>query len=1668
MLMARLIPFKQSGLSGILKVLAVLLCLPIFGNAQPKVYLQQDFSNGQKPKDWVLDSAGYEVAAGQCRDHKRIFSFNCQSLPPAHRYRQASGFTGNIATIDLKNVGGATKSADSLYCLVTDTFNTQNANNLKLAFDWQHASAGRKGTFRVQVWDGSQWQTVFTQNDDGNGRAELFIDQYSNANLRVRFCFSTDGRVTAHMDGASVDNILLANVNCPAPAALTLTGVKTHEASMRWQSPNKQAQSFLLSANGPNSHTKKFSGTSATMKGLMADTTYQTTIRAVCRNGDTSLPARGLDFHTWVHPKAVPYAENFDGATPEHGSAAFGRRFGWLAESGNRRRIRLISKADQPRLAPNQVSFSYAGLASSDKNFLLSPPFQGLGNQQNRLRLQAAYDDTKAGLIVGVLANPRKPGLIKILDTLRPRLPQLTNSWKSYTVDLDDPAVPRDARHIVLANLKDHTRTFIDNIQYKAIPDCRKPENLTVGKVGTDSAVLKWNSPNSAREWLVTYVKGSFEAAKGGKTVSVKRPPAVLDGLAGNQPYTAYVQAVCGNGDTSAYSYPTTFQTLCSPFQAFYQEGFDGPPIEHGEDFGDRRFCWTTLTEESHEIQLNAVGAKSGAKHNNSVKIEYGQYFYHEPNDDPKPLLISPKLSDLPTLKRGISLDVAFGADDTKLYAGVMKGTDDRSSFTIIDTFEPKPDQSLHEYRRFYLPLKDGSVIQKQKHVAFTAVDSFVYYSAHGVSIDNIRYQKLPFCRTPHPFKVTSIDGTAVTFAWQSRGRARKWLVKVDTPGFDPRQDGKGYVFTDTNGTVTNLKPNTRYEAFIKGICGKGDSSIFRKHVSFTTGCKRAPAALPYREGFDSFQGTYLKNAQFCKGKAQWKFRSNDETGRLRFKAPAEKGKKGRKAAILDNRNSHAPSVNHLILTLNMSRHNTRQPYLLTFDYKSYKGPNKPNDQVWIRGGKQSDWINIYSLNPNTNGKYQSVGPINIAWHLRKHNQTFSETFQVRFGQQGSSNPKAHPPAGRAFDNISITHQDLAIQAMPKPDQACGLSGSEHLSLVVKNSSFEPIPENTPLELGYRVNGQTARPEFLITERRLAPGDTFHMTFPSTMALDGTDTTYHLQAWVSWSGDQFAGNDTMDKVIKVPDPGHVADHILDTSAMLRWNNTAKARSTHLIWGQQGFDPGKSHKRLNSQKAHHQLTGLQPGKTYEVYTREVCRNNDTGTLRGPVTFTTRTNALDLKALHVSRPLPKCKAVGDAPLTLRFMNYGHDTIPAGTELTLTYQVNNKVPIEQSHALNQPLAPTDTLTRVLEKPLKRSAFVEGQVNQVKGWLTWQQDQNADNNCANRAFYLSERPEPPRVADQTICSGERFVTLNAETSAETVNWYSARDSGLVDKDSRTFKVLPFEDRAYYVRAYNHPDSCKSPYAKAQINVHPKPEVSFTADTVCAEKPVILESQASIPEGTIKRFTWQPEGLSPQNGREAKISFPYHGSYKVRFQATSEKGCQAGISKKVKVKPTLTPHFNVRQIRRKTVQLVGDERATRYKWNLGDGTTRQAQQFRHTYAQPGEYQVQLKAATGEGCWSTNQETITIQPPDEAGIEVYPNPVSLVEPLTLTYTLPAKQDVQIQLLTMDGRQPYNRTLANQAPGTHTLELPMQGKAGVYLLKVQTKRQTYERKVVVVR
>ena len=1570
----------------------MLLLLPaIFtkrAHAQNQTYLQADFNNGIKPAQWELDSAGTSVQAGTCQDGSRVFSFTCSDYPASSAGGVPPGFAGNVAVIDLDNVGGAASTADSLYCLVTDTVNTTGATNLELSFDWEHESFVNTGTFRVEVWDSTSWQQVFSQGADGSGSNTIDITTYSNSDLRVRFCFSTGGSTSANIWGSAIDNVLIQNISCPAPTNLTTTGLGKDSVSLRWNSGSNNPLNYIVRIQGPGGDTVTTTDTNTTIKGLQANTSYKAQVQEVCNTTDTSFNT-SITFKTPCNPFSARLYQGFDSATAQAPIPV--NQFCWDTAGNASSQIELVTgtannDTDPPVTRPNKVTFNDADLSAGDTALLISPALSDLTAYNNRLRMQVAFEDTAdSRLFIGVMDNTLSSASLTVVDTLTARSGQAAGTWQEFITDLDNSSlISSSASHVAIANGDGTWESSIDNIRYEQIPTCKKPEGLTVSNLYSDSAELTWSSRNSGNQWLINYDSATFRSGSGDNTVSVNDTTATLNNLNSGTRYQAYVQEVCQSGDTSYFSAPITFSTFCSPFTTPYRQQFDGQP--EADPFGSRRFCWSTRGGESDQIELVAFD------NNNDTDTPPSRPNKVTFNDadlasGDTALLISPEFPDLPSYDNRIQVQVAFeDTADSRLFAGVMDSLNDPATFRVIDTFTARTNQAAGAFQQFILNLTDTTIIDSQRYVAFANGDN-----TWETSIDNAVYDTIGPCRLPDQLTVKTFTDTSARLAWRSNGTGSTWVIEYDTAGFTPGQGTVKGGVTDTFTTLNGLTPNTKYEAYVREICLSGDTSSYGQPLVFRTACDTpAPVTLPYTQGFEGLSGSYLSYKQFCSaGSAKWKFQSTDTAGRLRFSGSGVVSASGNQAATLDKASGTGRAANDWILTLNMSRYDTAEPYVLYFDHRDYQDAADANDSVWVRGNQGAPWIGIYDLARASSGSYQSVGPLRVSAALSQNNQAYSPSFQVRFGQEGRNAVNGSPADGRSFDNIRLTQQDLTLSSFPQPAQVCGLSAQEPVSVALTNTGLDTIAAGNSLQLTYQLDTNTYPAQSVTLNQPVAPGDSVTVQLNQAFDLSAGDTAYRLQASVQWQPDLKADNDTATRTITVPDPNLRADNILDTSARIKWTNTATASSSQLIWGTKGFDPAQQGNKATTGNTAFTIGGLQKATSYDVYLREVCSSGDTGLLRGPVTFTTRDAANDLSAVQLIEPTSGCGLTANEPVSLQLVNFGFDTIPANTNLSIAYQKNAQPLVQENVTLSQALAPSDTVVRTFTQPVDLSQ--QGQTYRLQAWADWATDQSPGNDTTSRSLYASNVPAQPTVTGDSACAGGQ-LTLQALAAGKQIDWYA--DSGSTTpilRNSGSLSLSATKDTTLYVRAYNNPDSCLSPYKAVEAVVQPIPQVSFTTSPACASAPVSLDGQASINQGALQDLEWDLGDGRTRQGRTVQPSYSSSGNYTVTFTATSDQGCSNDTQRSLTIKPAPEADFASDTACGSDGTFTFEEQADRnglsitgFQWSLGNGETPDGPLASTSYNTAGTYTVTLAVQAGNNCSDTLTKPAYVLPEPSA------------------------------------------------------------------------------------
>ena len=258
--------------------------------------------------------------------------------------------------------------------------------------------------------------------------------------------------------------------------------------------------------------------------------------------------------------------------------------------------------------------------------------------------------------------------------------------------------------------------------------------------------------------------------------------------------------------------------------------------------------------------------------------------------------------------------------------------------------------------------------------------------------------------------------------------------------------------------------------------------------------------------------------------------------GRLRTFVNSGIAYSGSKAFTLDVNRYYSPgNTNYLTGTYNLTNYNANTNDIrLDFQYNNHGQLSHTNNKVWIRGNDMQPWIEAYDLDDNQNdpGIYKKSTSIKVADLLMANGQTFSPSFQVRWGQWGfvAATDKENAN-GYSFDDIRLyeVFHDMQMLSIDSPIQSsCGLTNNSTITVKIRNSSNALI-NNVPVR--YRINNGTWITE---TIPSVPANDTLQYNFITGADLSAS-STFTIQAIVDLPSDNFHENDTtMATVVNSP------------------------------------------------------------------------------------------------------------------------------------------------------------------------------------------------------------------------------------------------------------------------------------------------------------------------------------------------------------------------------------------------------------------------------------------------------------------------------------------------------------------------------------------------------
>lgn len=360
---------------------------------------------------------------------------------------------------------------------------------------------------------------------------------------------------------------------CPRPSGLTAANITQTTADLSWVAGGSETAwdvqygpaGFTLGTGTlVNDITNPYQIT-----GLNPSTTYQYYVLAQCSPTDSSTWEGPYSFTTLCGPVSATYVQNFDGTTIPNMPNCWNKIV--IGASGT---PTITTVTTAPYSTPNCVSmFNSTSVGTSTHLLLVSPAFTDMNSGANQVRFMAKFSGTGTPWMrIGTMSDPANQNTFTEITSFM----DLTTSWQEYVIPFNSYSGTDQFIAIKHGLGTTNQYIYIDNFRWEPIPTCPWPTAFNATSVQDVQVTLAWTEMGSATTWDIEYGTVGHTAGTGTIIPGVTTNPYTVTGLTSETPYQFYVRAICGPGDTSAWTGPLSITTACSPISTFpWTEGFE-------------------------------------------------------------------------------------------------------------------------------------------------------------------------------------------------------------------------------------------------------------------------------------------------------------------------------------------------------------------------------------------------------------------------------------------------------------------------------------------------------------------------------------------------------------------------------------------------------------------------------------------------------------------------------------------------------------------------------------------------------------------------------------------------------------------------------------------------------------------------------------------------------------------------------------------------------------------------------------------------------------------------------------------------------------------------------------------------------------------------------------
>ena len=655
----------------------------------------------------------------------------------------------------------------------------------------------------------------------------------------------------------AIDDIFVGQASgCIAPSNFVNTSVQATSASFSLVLGSSTHHQISYGAPGTGAgggSIQRFSGTSTTVNGLTANTTYEAYVRDSCGPASFSSWIGPITFTTACNAFNAPWTENFDNSSWV--APAFNLPGTWpncWSRSSQTGLTMLVgppsfstaqtgpSDDHSPGSAGKYVFMDAIGFASSNTSTQFFTPLINL-TPLNVPELTFWYHAFGNQIVGSQLHVINSSGVAtQVWSSSGQQQSAETDPWQEVIVSLASYANQTiQLRFTGEANSANafFCQLAFDDLDVHEAPTCPKPTGVTVQSTNSNSLNLSWTG--GASPWVVKYGPSGFNPSTAGTRVVASSNPFLLSGLTPNTTYDIYVKDSCGPTSVSQWSTGISATTACLAVNAPFNESFNSNQWVVGvwpNLAGSINSCWSRSAGAATSEFYWAVGQgpmQSGTSGPNQG-VNGGKYMYTAgfgSNGAGVALLTSPWINTAPLsvpMLRFHSHLLGALIDELQVFADTGTGW---NPIVVVQPGAQTSAASPWSLNEVQLPAYAGKTVRFR----FRGLKDNTINGWAELAIDEFGVVEapIPTCTAPSAGTATGIGVTGATINFTAGGGSTR--IAYGLAGYVPTNATSAANGIASPYAISGLTANTAYSVYLKDSCTNGLASAWIGPLNFTT-----------------------------------------------------------------------------------------------------------------------------------------------------------------------------------------------------------------------------------------------------------------------------------------------------------------------------------------------------------------------------------------------------------------------------------------------------------------------------------------------------------------------------------------------------------------------------------------------------------------------------------------------------------------------------------------------------------------------------------------------------------------------------------------------------------------------------------------------------------------